>query len=73
MGTRVSPCPQGQGNKWIRNMEKPNGLKVVTLTMSDMVRQMENAIQFGDPVLIQVRRCWLTLSNLSSKHLGPSD
>jgi len=34
-------------------MEKPNGLKVVTLTMSDMVRQMENAIQFGDPVLIQ--------------------
>jgi len=28
-------------------------IKVVTLTMSDMVRQMENAIQFGDPVLIQ--------------------
>ena len=34
-------------------MEKPNGLKVITLNMSDMVRQMENAIQFGDPVLIQ--------------------
>ena len=45
--------PQGQGNKWIKNMEKPNGLKVITLNMSDMVRQMENAIQFGDPVLIQ--------------------
>ena len=45
--------PQGQANKWIKNMEKPNGLKVITLNMSDMVRQMENAIQFGDPVLIQ--------------------
>ena len=45
--------PQGQGNKWIKNMEKPNGLKVVTLNMPDMVRRMENAIQFGDPVLIQ--------------------
>ena len=45
--------PQGQGNKWIKNMEKPYGLKIVTLTMGDMVRKMENAIQFGDPVLIQ--------------------
>ena len=45
--------PQGQGNKWIKNMEKPHGLKVVTLSMGDMVRKMENAIQFGDPVLIQ--------------------
>ena len=46
--------PQGQGNKWIRNMEKKNGrLVVLTLTMPDMVRRMENAIQFGDPVLIQ--------------------
>ena len=45
--------PQGQGNKWIKNMEKPHGLKVVTLNMPDMVRRMENAIQFGDPVLIQ--------------------
>lgn len=45
--------PQGQGNKWIKNMEKPRGLKVVTLNMPDMVRRMENAIQFGDPVLIQ--------------------
>ena len=45
--------PQGQGNKWIKNTEKPNGLVTVTLNMSDMVRKMENAIQFGDPVLIQ--------------------
>ena len=45
--------PQGQGNKWIKTMEKPRGLKVVTLNMPDMVRRMENAIQFGDPVLIQ--------------------
>ena len=45
--------PQGQGNKWIKNTEKPNGLVTVTLNMSDIVRKMENAIQFGDPVLIQ--------------------
>ena len=25
--------PQGQGNKWIKNMEKPHGLKVITLNM----------------------------------------
>ncbi len=45
--------PQGQGNKWIKNMEKKHGLSVITLTMPDMVRRMENAIQFGSPVLIQ--------------------
>jgi len=45
--------PQGQGNKWIKNMEKARDLKVVTLDMPDMVRQMEGAILNGKPVLIQ--------------------
>lgn len=46
--------PQGQANKWIKNMESSRGLKVVDLQMHDLSRQIENAIQFGNPVLLQV-------------------
>lgn len=54
-GRRWPLCvdPQFQGNKWIKNLEKPQGLKIVDLKMGDWMRQMENAIQFGNPVLIQ--------------------
>lgn len=45
--------PQEQANKWIRNMEKANGLKVVTLKQADYLRTLENAIAFGQPVLMQ--------------------
>jgi dynein heavy chain len=45
--------PQGQANKWIKNMEKSNNLAVVKLTDSDYVRTLENAIQFGTPVLLE--------------------
>jgi len=45
--------PQGQGNKWIKSMEMTNGLIVTTLFAPDMVRQIEHAIQFGIPVLVQ--------------------
>lgn len=45
--------PQGQANKWVKNMESKNGLKVLNLQMNDMARQIENAIQFGNPVLLQ--------------------
>jgi len=45
--------PQGQANKWVKNMEANNSLKVLSLTMSDMARQIENALQFGHPVLLQ--------------------
>ena len=34
-------------------MEAKNNLKVLNLQMSDMARQIENAIQFGQPVLLQ--------------------
>jgi hypothetical protein len=34
-------------------MESARGLKVVDLQMSDLMRTMENAIQFGSPVLLQ--------------------
>lgn len=42
--------PQGQANKWIKNMEKANNLHVIKLTNSDFVRTLENCIQFGTPV-----------------------
>ncbi len=44
--------PQGQANKWIKNMEKTNSLQVIKLTDSDFVRSLENCIQFGTPVSI---------------------
>ena len=45
--------PQGQANKWIRNKESANGLIVLNLNMADLLRQLENAIQFGTPVLLE--------------------
>eukprot|EP01135_Chromosphaera_perkinsii_P003458 Nk52_evm27s243 gene=Nk52_evmTU27s243 len=45
--------PQGQANKWIKNMEKDNNLHVVKLTDPDFVRSLENCIQFGYPVLLE--------------------
>lgn len=45
--------PQGQGNKWIRNMEKDNGLDIIKLTDRDFLRTLENAIRFGKPVLLE--------------------
>uniref|UniRef100_T1GP73 AAA+ ATPase domain-containing protein n=1 Tax=Megaselia scalaris TaxID=36166 RepID=T1GP73_MEGSC len=45
--------PQGQANKWIKNMEKVNKLCVIRLNQPDYVRILENAIQFGLPVLLE--------------------
>ena len=45
--------PQAQANKWIRSMEKANNLVVIKLTDGDFVRKLENAIQFGTPVLLE--------------------
>ncbi|KAJ1555349.1 Dynein heavy chain 7, axonemal [Nowakowskiella sp. JEL0078] len=45
--------PQGQANKWIKNMEKDNNLQIIKLTDSDYIRNLENAITFGAPVLIE--------------------
>lgn len=45
--------PQGQANKWIRNLEKSKKLQVIKLTDSDYIRKLENAIQFGTPVLLE--------------------
>jgi len=45
--------PQGQGNKWIRNMEAKNHLSVIKLTDGDFVRTLENCISLGFPVLLE--------------------
>ena len=44
---------QGQANKWIKNMERRHQLEVVKLTEPDYMRRLENAIQFGNPVLLE--------------------
>ena len=45
--------PQGQANKWIREMERGRGLLVIKLTDGDYLRTLENAIQFGKAVLLE--------------------
>ncbi|XP_014484361.1 PREDICTED: dynein heavy chain 7, axonemal-like [Dinoponera quadriceps] len=45
--------PQNQANIWIKNMEKENSLCIIRLTQQDYVRVLENALQFGQPVLLE--------------------
>ncbi|XP_067562537.1 dynein axonemal heavy chain 3 isoform X3 [Pseudorca crassidens] len=45
--------PQGQANKWIKNMEKANRLSVIKFSDTNYVRMLENALQFGTPVLLE--------------------
>jgi len=45
--------PQSQANKWIRNMEKDNNLSIIRLSQVDYLRILENAVQFGQPVLLE--------------------
>jgi dynein heavy chain len=45
--------PQNQANKWIKNMEKENSLQVVKQGDNNIMRTLENCIQFGQPLLIE--------------------
>jgi dynein heavy chain len=45
--------PQGQANTWIKNMEAKRDLKITDLKQADFLRSLENAIQYGIPVLLQ--------------------
>ncbi|XP_065175861.1 dynein axonemal heavy chain 2-like isoform X2 [Sycon ciliatum] len=45
--------PQGQAIKWIKHMEKARDLRVIDLQQADFLRTLENAVQFGTPVLLQ--------------------
>ena len=45
--------PQEQANRWVRNKEALNGLKVIKLTDSTFLRTLENCIRIGMPVLCE--------------------
>jgi dynein heavy chain len=45
--------PQGQASSWLRNMEAAKGLKLLDLKQADLLRTLENSIQYGIPVLVQ--------------------
>ncbi|XP_070535810.1 dynein axonemal heavy chain 6-like isoform X2 [Ptychodera flava] len=45
--------PQDQANRWIRNREMKNGLKIIKLTDTNFLRTLENAIRLGMPVLLE--------------------
>ena len=45
--------PQGQANKWVKNMEKEAKLSVIKLTDADYMRTLENCITFGNPCLLE--------------------
>lgn len=44
--------PQGQANRWIRNMEG-SSLVVIDLKTPNFLREVENAIQYGKAILLQ--------------------
>lgn len=45
--------PQSQGTKWIKHMEKTNGLKIIDLQMRDHMKIIEECIKMGRPCLCQ--------------------
>uniref|UniRef100_K3WFJ4 Uncharacterized protein n=1 Tax=Globisporangium ultimum (strain ATCC 200006 / CBS 805.95 / DAOM BR144) TaxID=431595 RepID=K3WFJ4_GLOUD len=45
--------PQGQANRWVKNMEENNNLKVVKQSQAGFVRMLENSIMIGAAVLIE--------------------
>ena len=42
-----------QANRWVRNMESQNGLKIIKLTDANFLRTLENSIRIGTPVLLE--------------------
>lgn len=45
--------PQSQASKWIKNMEKSNQLETIKQNDKNFIRNIENCIQFGKPLLIE--------------------
>ncbi|KAG5504844.1 hypothetical protein GH5_05475 [Leishmania sp. Ghana 2012 LV757] len=45
--------PQQQAIKWVKRMERDNGLKVIDPKQADFQKTVEYAIQFGCPLLLQ--------------------
>jgi len=45
--------PQGQANKWMRNMEQKNSCKTAKSSDTTVLRTLENAIRLGTPVILE--------------------
>ncbi|KAL2735253.1 dynein axonemal heavy chain 2 [Vespula squamosa] len=45
--------PQCQAVKWIKNMEAKNALRVIDFGQADFMKVLEQALQFGWPVLLE--------------------
>ncbi|XP_043978634.1 dynein axonemal heavy chain 1 isoform X2 [Gambusia affinis] len=45
--------PRGQANRWIKNRERDNGLRVLRLSHSKFVQGIKNAILDGKPCLVE--------------------
>merc|ERR1711892_1632521 len=45
--------PQGQANKWVKNMEKDNQVHALKMSNPNYLRTLETAIQFGQPVILE--------------------
>ena len=45
--------PQNQANRWIKMMERGNGLQVIKLSTPNFLKMVENCIRVGTPVLLE--------------------
>ena len=45
--------PQSQANRWVKNMEKAQKLRIIKLTQGDFLRVLEQSIRVGVPVLLE--------------------
>ena len=45
--------PQGQANQWLRSSEQPRGLILLRPTQTDWLRQIENNLPLGKPMLME--------------------
>lgn len=45
--------PQGQANKWIKQLWAESKLQTTKLTESNFLKTLENSIRFGQPVLLE--------------------
>lgn len=45
--------PQEQANRWIRNKERENSLKVIKLSDPSFLRTLENCVRIGMPILLE--------------------
>lgn len=45
--------PQEQANRWIRNKERDNSLKIIKLSDPAFLRTLENCVRIGMPILLE--------------------